>query len=306
MNKEPQNTIEQNQTEEVVAMAQESVLQTTKPLRRANWFDLLAVILIFFTAQVIGAMILQTLGIVPPMRELLTSANAEVAAAAQYSQAEFTAIAFFSGMFLAVVVIILYFRLRRVRVNVRFYRRGTLAPLKILCGYLLLWSFSITSEPLAELLPSQSVVLGSGVWLLVTTVLFAPFFEELLFRGYIAGVLRERYGAMLAWLLSSLLFGLAHGSPSMLISATLSGLILGYYYMRYGSLLQVIMLHAMNNATVCFMMSIGVAEKSIRELVSSDTTYWTIYAISAIATVVAIVVMWSRLRKKYSRNIPTK
>ena len=86
------------------------------------------------------------------------------------------------------------------------------------------------------------------------------------------------------------------------ITAMVAGLILGFYYLRYGSLVQVIMLHAMNNLTVCFMKSIGVAEMSIQELVDNNTIYWTIYAVSTTLFVVALIVMFKSLRNLKKSN----
>jgi membrane protease YdiL (CAAX protease family) len=90
------------------------------------------------------------------------------------------------------------------------------------------------------------------------------------------------------------------------LSAALSGLVLGYYYLRYGSLVQVILLHAMNNLTVCFMMSIGVAEKSISEIVASDAIYWTIYVFAAIISLYSLGVMIRQLRMRRGANISAK
>lgn len=274
--------------------------------RRVAWYDFLVIMLIFLLSQIAGAMLVLGLGVESPADDLLLSERVDIREGAMRELAAVMAVNFFSAMFISVVLVIAYLRLRCIRVNVKFFAKGWAKPSRLLAGYVLLWCFSIVSEPLVELLPSQNIVMGSGLWLLITTVVFAPFFEELLFRGYILGTVRSRYGIIAAWLLSSALFGAVHGEPSSVLSAALSGLVLGYYYLRYGSLVQVILLHAMNNLTVCFMMSIGVAEKSISEIVASDVIYWTIYVFAAIISLYSLGVMIRQLRMRRGANISAK
>lgn len=274
--------------------------------RKVSWYDFIVIVFIFLLSQVLGVLFVGAMGVESPSNELLNSELLEEREDALRELAAVNAVNFFCAMFISVILTIAYLRLRRIRVNVKFFSKGWANPSRLLMGYVLLWCLSLTAEPLTELLPSQSVVIGSGFWLLVTTVVLAPFFEELLFRGYILGAVRSRYGIMAAWLLSSLLFGAVHGVPASIVSAALSGLVLGYYYIRYNSLIQVIMLHAMNNLTVCFMMSLGVAEKSISEIVSNDTIYWTIYAVSVIVSVVALCIMFRHLQMRKKINISAK
>ena len=196
--------------------------------RRVAWYDFLIIMLIFLISQIAGAMLVLGLGIESPADDLLLSERVDIREGAMRELAAVMAVNFFSAMFISVVLVIAYLRLRRIRVNVKFFAKGWAKPSRLLAGYVLLWCFSIVSEPLVELLPSQNIVMGSGLWLLITTVVFAPFFEELLFRGYILGTVRSRYGIFAAWLLSSALFGAVHGEPSSVLSAALSGLVLGY------------------------------------------------------------------------------
>ena len=274
--------------------------------RRVAWYDFLVIMLIFLLSQIAGAMLVLGLGVESPADDLLLNERVDIREGAMRELAAVMAVNFFSAMFISVVLVIAYLRMRRIRVNVKFFAKGWAKPSRLLAGYVLLWCFSIVSEPLVELLPSQNIVMGSGFWLLITTVVFAPFFEELLFRGYILGTVRSRYGIIAAWLLSSALFGAVDGEPSAVLSAAISGLVLGYYYLRYGSLVQVILLHAMNNLTVCFMMSIGVAEKSISEIVASEAIYWTIYVFAAIISLYSLGVMIRQLRMRRGVNISAK
>lgn len=75
--------------------------------------------------------------------------------------------------------------------------------------------------------------------------LFAPVFEELVFRGMILQSLK-RHGRVFAIVLSALLFGLMHGNLTQFFFAGLMGLILGYLAMEY-SIGWSIALHIFNN-----------------------------------------------------------
>lgn len=78
-------------------------------------------------------------------------------------------------------------------------------------------------------------------------VIVAPFTEELLFRGLILRGLYKRFGGLVAILLSSLLFGLVHLNPWQFVTALLLGLILGWAYLRTGSVWLCVLGHALVN-----------------------------------------------------------
>jgi hypothetical protein len=85
----------------------------------------------------------------------------------------------------------------------------------------------------------------------VSAVLFAPIFEELIFRGLLYGSLRSRFTWPTAAVTSALLFGLAHGyGIAGFASVLVSGLLWAYLYERTGSLLPGIAAHVVNNAAV--------------------------------------------------------
>lgn len=76
-------------------------------------------------------------------------------------------------------------------------------------------------------------------WLLF--FLIQPFFEELLFRGYILRLIERYYSTWAAIIISSILFGLIHApnenfSYLGLISIALSGLLMGWLFVRTGTL----------------------------------------------------------------------
>src|SRR5215210_8768637 len=94
---------------------------------------------------------------------------------------------------------------------------------------------------------SLSALVGYGVLL----AFVAPLAEELFFRGFLFGVLRERIGIVWGALTTGVVFGLVHvaGSPVETVGVlVVLGVLLCALYQRTGSLLPCIGLHAINNA----------------------------------------------------------
>ena len=82
-----------------------------------------------------------------------------------------------------------------------------------------------------------------------TTVVLAPVFEELIFRGLLYGSLRARFGVRPAVLVSAAIFALAHGyGAAGFASVFLSGALWAWSYERTRSLLPGMAAHMANNA----------------------------------------------------------
>jgi membrane protease YdiL (CAAX protease family) len=85
----------------------------------------------------------------------------------------------------------------------------------------------------------------------VGAVIFAPVFEELIFRGLVYGSLRARFSWPVAAVASAVVFGLAHGYGVVgFASVLVSGILWAYVYERTGSLLPGMAAHVINNAAV--------------------------------------------------------
>jgi membrane protease YdiL (CAAX protease family) len=92
--------------------------------------------------------------------------------------------------------------------------------------------------------PVQLTTIGIAV------LVAAPFGEELLFRGFLYRVLRQRFGPMPALLTTALLFALLHVAPHALLPYIGLGLAFGLIYEGVGSLWASIILHSLWNAVV--------------------------------------------------------
>lgn len=299
-NNERVTPIESTSTNNTASSAQ----QPSTPPRRNKlwWVDLVFMLFAFFLSQFAGALICMLLGITPPGEAFTGDIHTEEAAVAASEQARFIAYTTLFAIAIYFGLTAIYNRLRNLSNIIQFRTPGWASPFRLLCGYLLLWCFSIAIEPIAAMLPGDQKMLGSGGWLLISAIFLAPFFEEVIFRGYIAGILRRACGATLAWLLSSLLFGIAHGTPAIIVSATVSGLVLGFYYLRYRSLILVILLHAMNNATACFLHTLGLSDMSMRQLLGGGEIYWAVYALCLSISTIAIARMWQVMRELESNK----
>ena len=95
---------------------------------------------------------------------------------------------------------------------------------------------------------------GIGYFVIgLATVVGAPFFEELFFRGIILRALARIFGRLggvgpvLAVVLSGLLFGLAHAESLQLLGLAIFGIILGVVSYRTGRLGMNIVAHASFN-----------------------------------------------------------
>jgi membrane protease YdiL (CAAX protease family) len=120
----------------------------------------------------------------------------------------------------------------------------------ILLHNLLLVGIGIDTQGEAILRLIQA--LESPGWFFVVGILFAPFVEEIFFRGFLFQGFRQKYGWVNAMLVSSAVFAVAHLDPVALIPTFILGLLLAYLYQRANSLWPGIILHFLvNGLSLC-------------------------------------------------------
>ncbi|MGE4514302.1 MAG: lysostaphin resistance A-like protein [Chryseobacterium sp.] len=86
------------------------------------------------------------------------------------------------------------------------------------------------------------------VVMVITAVICAPIFEEIIFRGIIQkGLMNKGVEPWKAIIFSSIIFGLVHGNPWQFVGAVLLGCVLGLVYYKTKSLLLPMLLHGFNN-----------------------------------------------------------
>ena len=90
--------------------------------------------------------------------------------------------------------------------------------------------------------------LASPVWFFIVGAIFAPFVEEIFFRGFLFQGFRERYGWKIGMVLSSAIFAAAHLDLVALIPTFILGNVLAYVYQRSNSVWPGMLLHFLVNA----------------------------------------------------------
>lgn len=91
-----------------------------------------------------------------------------------------------------------------------------------------------------------------------TATIAAPFFEEILFRGFLLPSLTRYVPVWGAIVLSSLVFALAHQSLSEVLPLTVLGCVLGFVYTRSKNLLSSMLVHSLwNGGTLLSLYLLG-------------------------------------------------
>ena len=161
----------------------------------------------------------------------------------------------------------------------RFSARG-LNPALLLWAFVLMFAVGVVLEPLLRLMPELSLEVGRGFWTILSLVIFAPIFEELICRGVVLGSLRGKFGV-----------------PVQVINATVIGLVLGYVYLATDSLWSVMILHALNNAVAYLALATGHGNALLIDLVGSRTLYVLIYIAALALSAVSGYMMLRTLRR---------
>lgn len=124
-------------------------------------------------------------------------------------------------------------------------------PLLPLCGGIATLVRMALGQPVENpqvgVLFPESMTAGQAAVMALLVAGAVPFVEELVFRGVLFDALRERAGPRVALVGSSLLFGLMHVEPSIVVATALLGGALGALRLRSGSIWPSVALHAANN-----------------------------------------------------------
>ena len=154
-----------------------------------------------------------------------------------------------------------WFRLRGDRNWILWGIGGYLValPLMILVSLLnqQIWQGEGGSNPLLQIVLEEKDPISLGIFLF-TAAIAAPVFEEFLFRGFLLPSLTRYFPVSGAIALSSLLFAVAHLSPSEVLPLAVLGSVLGVVYTRTRSLLAPMLLHSLwNSVTMAGLFILG-------------------------------------------------
>lgn len=122
-------------------------------------------------------------------------------------------------------------------------------PLTSIVILLVYFAFSIPLEnPQLDFLLPEQLSTVDILLMLIMVGFAAPFGEELLFRGILYTMIRERWGILSGVLLSSLIFGLFHGNLAVGITGFLLGILTAIVFEYSHSLWTAVLVHAINNS----------------------------------------------------------
>ena len=120
-----------------------------------------------------------------------------------------------------------------------------------------IWDGQGGSNPLLSLaLEGQDIVVLAIFYF--TAAIAAPFYEEIMFRGFLLPSLTRYFPLWGAISISSLIFAVAHLNLSEVLPLTVLGMVLGIVYTRSRNLLSSMLLHSLwNSGTLISLFLLG-------------------------------------------------
>ncbi len=187
-------------------------------------------------------------------------------------------------------VILIKYALKRSEVTLlESFGRKINAPTVYLAAILLVFGSSIV---ISELVNVTRIFVDTGAYaeivqgmasenflaIFVVVVVLAALLEELIFRAFIFRGLYQNYGIKFALFFSSLLFAVVHFNILQGFSAFLFGLLLGWLYWKFKSLLVPIFAHGLNNLlAVIFNRHLFIPGYSYTEHLSFQPALFTLF-----------------------------
>lgn len=141
----------------------------------------------------------------------------------------------------------------------------------------------------------------NGFWGSLFALSFvAPVTEEMFFRGLVLRGFLSRYSVFNSVLISSLLFGIIHLNPWQLVSATVLGLLFGWWFVRTRSLLPCLAGHALVNSVLVFIPFLPVrisgfnAGSPLDPTVEFQPLWFDLLGLALLVAGVWLFAAWSR------------
>ena len=261
-----------------------------------SFFDLVVMLFIVVFSQLVVGAAAVALGLNMPEVTSGEVADIERFISALVVRGESFAIIYPTSMLVAFGLLLLYIRFRDGSGRVARVSTRGFDPTVILGGLFWMISMQVVVEPLSLLLPTVHQQSGQGFWAIITAVVFAPVFEEFIFRGVILESMLRRHRRSFSVVVTSLLFAIVHFEPSVMFTAFVSGLVLGTVYLHTSSIFSTIILHSINNAIAYSLITLNVDNYSYREVLGAGQTYYIVYAICLVFSTFAVIRTWRRRR----------
>ena len=147
--------------------------------------------------------------------------------------------------------------------------------------------------PIPETLLDQysyfsSTLFGGSIWITILAVaIVAPITEEIIFRGLILSRLRRGMPTVVAAIISSLIFAVAHGAWIWMAYAFVLGIVLCYVAIKYRSIVASMVLHIAFNL-------LGVIASSFENLEAPDFVGLALLIIGLAGSVIIMIAIGKR------------
>lgn len=147
-------------------------------------------------------------------------------------------------------------------------------------------------EEMLEAYAEESQVLtGSTLTVVLSNMIIAPIVEEMIFRGLILSRLKRAVPIVWAVLISSLIFGLAHGQIVWMVYAFVLGLVLSIVAIQTESVAAAIVLHMVFNIS-----------GTVIPMLCEDCSIAVMAVIAAVGAVVVAVTIGAIIKKPFHKK----
>ncbi|MBQ9862250.1 MAG: CPBP family intramembrane metalloprotease [Clostridia bacterium] len=153
----------------------------------------------------------------------------------------------------------------------------------VAASWIMSWltAFGVPEPEMPDMLQPTLISLALNI---VATAVLPALIEEMIFRGYVLGILRP-HGDGLAVVLSAVLFALFHGNVLQIPFAFILGLVLGYLMVQTDSIWPAVLLHFSNNLMSVLLNFFGKCFPG-QEVVITTVTFVAVAAIGAVVLTV--------------------
>ena len=152
-----------------------------------------------------------------------------------------------------IFILVKYFRIKDLNISNKINNGNLmLFTTLIIFGYNNIYSNSVgllmnTIEISPRLTESFEGLIQSPIYALISLCIFAPVFEEIIYRGIILNVLLQKFNTLFGVILSSMIFALVHFNLHQGVNALVVGLLLAFIYVKTRSIRLCIYAHFFNN-----------------------------------------------------------
>jgi membrane protease YdiL (CAAX protease family) len=144
---------------------------------------------------------------------------------------------------------------------------------------------------------------GGQIMTYIHTVVFAPIFEEVLFRGVIQRGLENITGGHIAIFISALSFALLHDNPDLFPFHLVHGVLYGYLVYATKNLWTGIIVHSASNTIISTLHYLGITTAFYKQLAFSSINIIVALIIGLLSTASIIYLLASRMKINNKRPL---